>query len=84
MNDYVHIVLAEQVEKLPLSPTDLEEATRSDPILQEVLSFTRDGWGGNSKQKWELAPYYERHNELSVEGNCLFCGLFHLYFCSKC
>ena len=64
----------EQVEKLHLSPADMEEATRSDPILQGVLLFKRDGWDVNGKQKGELAPYLERRHELSVEGNCLFWG----------
>lgn len=34
-----------QLEKLPLTAQEIEEATRSDHVLSQVLLLTKQGWG---------------------------------------
>ena len=62
-----------QIDTLPLTATQLSEATRSDPELGRVLAYTRSGWPEQFGP--ELQPFFNRKQELSVEGNCLLWGM---------
>ena len=51
-----------QIETLQLTSTQLSEATRSDPVLSRVLSFTRSGWPEHGDA--QLQPFSTRKQEL--------------------
>lgn len=61
-----------QIAALPLSNKDVERATRRDPILGKVLQYARKGWPGSVQEA--LKPYFQRKEELAIEGDCLLWG----------
>ena len=58
-----------QVQALPVSFRDIQQATRRDKLLGKVLSYTQMGWP--NQVTWELTPYKARANEIGIEANCL-------------
>ena len=62
-----------QLEALPMQATEIDEATRADPVLSKVLEYLRRGWP--QKVSEELAPFWRRKEELSIEGNCILWGI---------
>ena len=62
-----------QVDSLPVTVSQVEAATRSDPVLSRVLRYTRTGWP--VKVQEELKPYIRRKDELATEGDCLMWGI---------
>ena len=55
-----------QIHNLPISSTQIQRATRDDPLLSKVYSFVRDGWPGHVDNS-DLHPYWG----VSLEGGCL-------------
>ena len=51
-----------QIEVLPVNAADLKRATRSDPQLAKVVTYTQNGWPTEIEP--ELRPYYYRRNEV--------------------
>lgn len=62
-----------QMESLPVQVMELEKETQRDPILRQVLKYTKFGWPAQPPPLFK--PYYHRKMELSVEGNCLLWGV---------
>ena len=61
-----------QLDSLPVTATQVEQATRTDPELSKVLEYTRYGW---PKQVPEaLKPFETRRLELTVE-RAVSCGV---------
>ena len=56
-----------------LRPSQLQAATRRDPILSKVLRCVKSGWPKHCET--ELRPYWFRRFELTVEGGCLLWGI---------
>ena len=61
-----------QIDCLPVTATQVQQATRVDPCLSKVMPYTRDGWPASVPEA--LKPYRNRHTQLSVEGDCLLWG----------
>ena len=61
-----------QIDCLPVTSTQVQQATRVDPCLSKVTQYTRDGWPASVPEA--LKSYRNRHTELSVEGDCLLWG----------
>ena len=61
-----------QVDALPVTSSELQTATRADPILGKVLSYVRRRWSHTIANY--LKPYKKNSQELSIEGDCLFRG----------
>ena len=61
-----------QVQALPVSFRDIQQATRRDKLLGKVLSYTQMGW--LNQVTGELTPYKARANEIGIEANCLMWG----------
>ncbi len=61
-----------QIETLPLSPKDLQQATAADLVLSVVLWYSRDGWPADVDAA--LKPYFNRRAEMSIDRGCLFLG----------
>lgn len=62
------------VPELPVLAKDIEQATRKDPLLSKVWSYTVNGWP-NYVSDEALTPYFTRRHELSAEQGCLLWGL---------
>ena len=57
-----------------ISQKDLAAATSSDPILQEILKYTIEGWTKSCSNP-ALKRYHSIKDELSVlNGSCLYRG----------
>ncbi|PIK58571.1 hypothetical protein BSL78_04477 [Apostichopus japonicus] len=63
-----------QVNDLPITSTDICEATRKDPVLSRVYDYVAVGWPSHVEAE-ELKPYFCRRNELSIDDGCLLWGL---------
>ena len=62
------------VEKLPIWATDIQQATRRDPVLSQVLRYTVQGWPPGDVAA-ELKPYYHHQHELTTDNDCLLWGM---------
>ena len=58
-----------QIESLPVTSDAVQRATRRDPILSKVLTYTKKGWPSQIQEA--LTPYHNRRWELTVEGPLL-------------
>ena len=58
-----------QMESLPVTATQLKNATQRDSILSRVLRYTKSGWHDSFPDTFK--PYYHRRSEISIEENCL-------------
>ena len=62
-----------QIDYLPVTATQIGKATRSDPLLSKVWSYTHQGWPASVSE--ELKPYKAKAQELTLEGDCLLWGV---------
>ena len=68
----VHMLNMLQIQILPVNAEQIANATRRDLILSLVIEFTRTQWPAQVSD--ELKPYCVRHNELTMEEDCLLWG----------
>ena len=61
-----------QIDSLPITSAQITTATRKDGILSKVLHFTKNGRPANTDES--LKPYHSKHQEITVEGDCLLWG----------
>ena len=65
-------MLTATVRELPVTSHMIKEATASDPLLQEVISYHHTRWPTVYPNK-QLLPFYQRKSSLSeVDGVLLF------------
>ena len=62
-----------QIDALPIQISEVELATRTDPILSKVLTCLWHGWP--SRVQEALMPFWRRKDELTVEGECILWGM---------
>ena len=62
-----------QVESLPVTATQIQAASWTDPVLSKVLHHTTRGWPQHTAEV--LKPFHHRSQELTVEGGCLIWGI---------
>ena len=62
-----------QIDTLPVTAKQIQQATRTDLCLSKVLQYTRYGWPHDVPQC--MKPYQNRKNELTVEGDCGLWGM---------
>ena len=63
-----------QVEALPVTATQNQAATRTDPVLSKVLHHTRHGWPQHIAEV--LKAFHQRSQELTVEVGCIILGIW--------
>ena len=61
-----------QINSLPVTSENIQQATKVDPRLSKVLMYVRDGWPADVPE--ELKLFYNRHEELSLEDQCNYVG----------
>ena len=62
-----------QVQSLPITFLQVQQATNCDPILSKVLRYTTEGWPTQVPD--ELKAYHCRQHEISIEHGCLLWGI---------
>ena len=68
-------VASQQLNKHPVSATDIARETARNQITARALSLTQHGWPNNFCTDPNLKPYFHRKHELSVEQGCLMWGM---------
>ena len=63
----------ELLASTPVSVKEIQEGTRTDVVLSQVVKFVQFGWPSRNKDE-ALQPYFERKQELSIQDGCLFMG----------
>ena len=58
-----------QIMAVPVASTDVQFASRRDPVISKVLQYTRHGWPDTVPES--LKPFSHHRDELSTEGDCL-------------
>ena len=66
------LYVLEQLEKLPVTATQIAWWTTNDPVLSQVRTWVREGWP--QKVADDVRPYKIRSHELSVEADCVVWG----------
>ena len=61
-----------KIATLPVTAKMLASATRTDPLLSKVLTYTQKGWPCTTDDN--LSPFSRRSTELTVEGDCILWG----------
>ena len=69
----VDVFNVSQLDSCPVTSQQLGQATRRDPILSKVRRYTKSGWP--AQVRGCLTPYWNRRNELTVEGACVMWGI---------
>ena len=62
-----------QMDALPIRASEMMAATRSDPVLSEVLYYLQYKWPDHVQDS--LIPFGRRRGELSIEGDCILWGM---------
>ena len=70
---HVDVFNVGQLDSLPVTAQQLGQATRKDVILSKVWRYSKSGWP--QKVPDCLRPYWNRRNELTLEGDCLMWGI---------
>ena len=64
------------LDKLPIRSEDIEQATKHDGVLSQVLQYTSQGWPNSATHLPEsLKPYYHRKDQLTTEKGCVLWGV---------
>ena len=62
-----------QIESLPLTATQLAQATRVDKTLSTVYKYITKGWHATVRE--ELSTYAAKQEDLTVESGCILWGM---------
>ena len=63
-----------QMERAPVTVTQIREATRGDPVLSRVVYCILHGWSAEDSIPEQLKIYYTKEDEFTVEDGCLLRG----------
>ena len=66
--------LMEFVNSTPVTAELIRSSTARDPVLSQVLRYTRDGWPTGRLEDPELVQYSRKEGELSTHDGCLLWG----------
>ena len=75
VEDRIFHVATQQLNRHPVSASEIARETSRNPTLAKALSLTQNGWPVNFCSHPELKPFFHRKHELSVEQGCLMWGL---------
>ena len=70
-SNYPNTINSMQIDFLPLTATDIKQATATDPTLKYVVDFMRSRkWPDRDKITPVLKPYYDKQNYRSKTVYC--------------
>ncbi len=64
-------IILKRVTADGITLTEIQNATKSDLILQKVIGFVEKHWPGMNQITRELKPFYSVHQELYTENGYL-------------
>ena len=67
------VLTLEQLDTTPITSAMVQEWTRKDPVLAQVVQLREEGWPDTVKSK-ELLLYYHQRTELSLQDGCVLWG----------
>ena len=70
--DDVEKFFISQIKELPVSFTDVQEASGTDDAISKVHSYLMNGW--SKCEDDDLKPYFRKRDELAVQGKSIFWG----------
>ena len=70
--DYINNFMVGQIQAMPVTPEQVQAATRRDPVLSQVFRYVQDGWPATVNDKYK--PFYKHKDELCIEAGCLLWG----------
>ncbi len=66
-----HDIILKRVAADGITLTEIQNATKSDPVLQKVIGLVEKHWPGKNQITRELMPYYSVRQELYTESGYL-------------
>ncbi|XP_033724581.1 uncharacterized protein K02A2.6-like [Pecten maximus] len=72
-DEMVNAVNVGQLEKLPVTQSQIRRETTHDPVMATVLQFVMNGWNEEVTNP-ELKPYFVRNTEITEHQGCLLWG----------
>ena len=63
-----------QMERPPITVSQIREAKRGDPVLSRAMHSILDGWPAENGIPEELKIYFNKQDELTVEDGCILRG----------
>ena len=63
----------ELLDSTPVGVKEIQQGTRTDVVLSQVVKFVQHGWPSRNKDE-ALQLYFERKQELSIQDGCLLWG----------
>ncbi|XP_041453560.1 uncharacterized protein K02A2.6-like [Lytechinus variegatus] len=73
-DDDIYNIAAYHIESLPITSKEIQNKTRTDPVLSRILHMVKTGTWVEDKQDERLKPFIRRKDELSMEQDCLLWG----------
>ncbi|CAH8294819.1 unnamed protein product, partial [Schistosoma turkestanicum] len=71
--DHAECYLTTAVRALPVSATDIQNASRNDPIIKMTMKYVTKGWP-SKKFEGDIKQLYQRRNSLCIVNDCLMFG----------
>ncbi|XP_052003949.1 uncharacterized protein K02A2.6-like [Xyrauchen texanus] len=72
MTAYLHALICEHLEDVPLSAKQISKMTRKDTELSKFHRYIMEGWPKEVSEGMKV--YFKKKEELSVEQGCVLCG----------
>lgn len=72
VNTPVDVFTIAQLESSPVTDDVIRRETRRDPTLSQVYLAIQSGW--NAEQKISFKQFYQRCDELTLDGGCIMWG----------
>ena len=68
------VLLINHLDNSPITAHQIQECTRKDPLLAQVLQFVQQGWPHSCPDPDKFVPFFEKRRELSTYEGCLLWG----------
>ncbi|CAH8596854.1 unnamed protein product [Schistosoma turkestanicum] len=73
VEDHAECYLTTAVRALPVSATDIQKASRNDPIIKMTMKYVTKGWP-SKKFEGDMKQLYQRRDSLCIVNDCLMFG----------
>ncbi len=71
--EVVSLFNVSQVQSLPVTFLQVQQATKRDPVLSKLMRYVREGWPTQIPEV--LKAYHNRQYEITIEHECLLWGI---------
>ncbi|XP_055590830.1 uncharacterized protein K02A2.6-like [Uranotaenia lowii] len=75
LEDHLRSVASDSLNALPLTFSDIQQATQTDLVMKKVYRFLQDGWPDPKALSIpELKRFYDRRESLTIVDGCILFG----------